>query len=358
MSARARINSRALRDNLATLRRAAPRSRVMAVIKADAYGHGAVRAAQALAAADAFAVARLSEARELRDAGIDKRVLLLSGVHSVPELHDAATLALDLCVHHEWQIEAMRRAPDGARFDTWLKVDTGMHRLGIAPESTRAAFDVLRGLPCIAQLRLMTHFASADDAQNNATHAQIERFSSATATIGDCEKSLANSAGLLRHVQAHADWVRPGIALYGASPFASGCGADLGLRAVMCFQTRLIADKTVPAGGRVGYGGRWTAATPTRIGIAAVGYADGYPRQVAPGASVLVAGQRCELVGRVSMDLIAISLAQAPAASIEDTVTLWGPGLPVDEIARAASTIPYTLLAGVTQRVPREWHHG
>lgn len=355
MTARAVIDAPALAANLATLRRAAPRSRVMAVIKADAYGHGAVRAARTLSAADGFAVARLSEARVLREAGIDTRVLLLSGVHAAHEVAEAAALRLDLCVQHDWQLTALQHAPDGAFFDIWLKVDTGMHRLGIEPQFARAAWDRLRTLPCCGELRLMTHLASADDATSPHTHEQLERFCLASAAVGECEHSLVNSAGLLACPQAHAQWVRPGIALYGASPMAHGSGADFGLQPVMSLHSTLIADKTVPAGGRVGYGGHWVAGKATRIGIAAIGYADGYPRHVAPGAPVLVAGQRCEVVGRVSMDLTAIALTHAPSAKVGATVTLWGPGLPPDEVARAAGTIPYTLFTGVTARVPREW---
>jgi alanine racemase len=240
---------------------------------------------------------------------------------------------------------------DAGRFRAWLKIDTGMHRLGFAPE--HAADAAARLTKCRAvkgPLHYMTHLACADQREDAVTARQIDDFAGLLAGV-EGERTIANSAGLLSWPDSHADWVRPGIMLYGAAPFAGETGESLGLRPVMTLGSELIAVKTVRAGGRVGYGGTWAAPRDTLIGVAAVGYGDGWPRRLGTGTPVLVGGRTATLVGRTSMDMIAIDLTQAGDARVGDEVVLWGPGAPIEPLAEAAGTIAYELLCGVTQRV-------
>ncbi len=348
----ATIDSGALKHNLQRIRHFAPRSRVMAVIKANAYGHGLVTVARALDEADAFAVARVDEGLTLRMAGITKRTILLEGVFDRGQLDSAAAASFELVVHTAEQIELLRQAGAGEAFRIWLKLDSGMNRLGFKEDSFGAALEALRALPRVqSPVNLFTHLSSADDPESSATAEQLARFSAATTAL-DGERSIANSAGMLGYPQAQADWVRPGLLLYGVSPFDGSIGADYGLNAAMTLKSHIIALKDLTAGERVGYGGRWTARRPTRLAVAAVGYGDGYPRSLGSGSPVLVNGERAPLAGRVSMDMIGIDvtdLAQAPR--IGDPIVLWGEGLPVEELAVWADTIPYELLCGISQRV-------
>ena len=345
------INLPALRHNLRRARTLAPGSRVMAMVKANAYGHGLALAARALSEADAFGVASLDEALVIRHAGLAHPIVLLEGVFSAAELEEAARCGCELVVHDERQLALLEASRLDHAFGAWLKLDTGMHRLGFAPGETRAAWERLHAAAAVrGPVRLMTHLARADEPGNADTRGQLQIFAAATAGLR-AERSLANSAALLAWPESHADWVRPGILLYGVSPFAGQRGADHGLMPVMTMRTELIAVKTVARGDRVGYGGQWTADKDTRIGIAAIGYGDGYPRHAPNGTPVLVNDARAPLVGRVSMDMIAVDLCMQPDARVGDTVVLWGPELPVEEIARAAGTIAYELLCGVTQRV-------
>ncbi|HEX4241587.1 MAG TPA: alanine racemase [Steroidobacteraceae bacterium] len=348
----ATIDSGALRHNLEVVRRSAPGSRVMAVIKANGYGHGLTTVARALQSADAFAVARVDEGLTLREAGIRTRTVLLEGVFDAEQLAAAAAAGFELVVHTAEQIELLRAAPAGASFRVWLKLDSGMNRLGFKGEAFRAAHSALCVLPAVrSPLSLFTHLASADDPELPATGEQLALFVSMTAGLPG-ERSLANSAALLGFAAAQADWVRPGLLLYGVSPFAGSIGADHGLRPAMTLRSRVIAVKDLAPGERVGYGGAWTAARPTRLAVAAVGYGDGYPRNLGSGAPVLVNGERAALAGRISMDMIGIDatdLERRPA--LGDPVVLWGEGLPVEEIAVWADTIPYELLCGISQRV-------
>ena len=351
---RARIDSAALRANLQTIRARAPGCRVMAVVKANAYGHGLVPTALALADADAFAVARLEEAVALRDAGLKRRIVLLEGVLDVAQLAQAAELELDLVVHQAPQI-ALLEAFRGARpFPIWLKVDTGMNRLGFRPGEFRAAWERLRSLqPAPLQLRVLTHLACADEADGSYTAEQLERLQPLVAGL-DVELSIANSAAILAQPSTHAAWVRPGLALYGVSPFAGQRGAQLGLRPAMTLESTVIAVREVSAGERVGYGGEWRARRPSRLAIIAAGYGDGLPRGIPSGAPVLIGSHRAPLAGRVSMDMIAADITELPPVSVGDRVELWGTRVAVEELAAAAGTIPYELLCGVSQRVPIE----
>jgi alanine racemase len=348
----ATIDTAALKHNLQRIRDFAPRSRVMAVIKANAYGHGLVAVARALDAADAFAVARVDEGLTLRMAGIQKRTVLLEGVFDRGQLDSAAAAGFELVVHTAEQIELLRRAGEGEPFRVWLKLDTGMNRLGFKGQAFIAALDALRVLPRVqTPVNLFTHLASADDPDSPATAEQLARFEAATATL-DGERSIANSAGLLGFQQAQVDWVRPGLLLYGVSPFDGSIGADYGLRPAMTLRSHIIALKDLAPGERVGYGGQWSAARPTRLAVAAVGYGDGYPRSLGSGSPVLVNGVRAPLAGRVSMDMIGIDVTDlASEPRIGDPVVLWGAGLPVEELAVWADTIPYELLCGISQRV-------
>jgi alanine racemase len=348
----ATIDSAALRHNLNVVRQWAPKARVMAVIKANAYGHGLVAVARALESADAFAVARVDEGLTLRAAGIKTPTVLLEGVFDREQLDAAAAAGFQLVVHVPEQIELLRTAAAGTSFKVWLKLDSGMNRLGFKGEAFGAAHAALSALRVVqTPVNLFTHLASADAPDDSTTADQLARFDAATRFLPG-ERSIANSAGMLSFSEAQADWVRPGLLLYGVSPIEGAIGADYGLKPVMTLQAQVIALKDLAVGERVGYGGRWTASRPTRLAVAAVGYGDGYPRSLSTGTPVLVNGERAGLVGRVSMDMIGIDvtdLRRAPA--LGDPVVLWGEGLPVEEIAVWADTIPYELLCGISQRV-------
>ncbi len=346
------IDLAALRHNLGQARRAAPDSRVMAVIKANAYGHGLLRVAGALREADAFAVASVEEARELREAGIDTRVVVLEGFFDRDDLEQASRLGLELVVHHEEQLALLERTALARPVTVWLKVDSGMHRLGFSSELVAAARERLRACAQVAApLHWMTHLACADDRRDPRTERQLQGFRDVLGAEPG-ERSVANSAGILGWPATHAAWNRPGIMLYGASPFIGGRAERDDLRPVMTLSTRLIAVNQLRKGDAVGYGAAWVCPEDMPVGVAAIGYGDGYPRHAKAGTPVLVNGRRAALVGRVSMDMICLDLRGYPAAHVGDPVVLWGEGLPVEEVARHAGTIPYELLCGVTARVP------
>jgi alanine racemase len=326
----------------------------MAVVKANAYGHGLVPSAQALSQADAFAVARLEEAAALRAAGLEGRIVLLEGVFDQAQLAEAVRLGLELVVHQAQQIALLEAWRGGPRPALWLKVDTGMNRLGFRPEEFRPAWQRLASLePPAQELRVLTHLAGADEPDGRRTAEQLARLGPLLAGL-HTELSIANSAAILRAPATHADWVRPGLALYGVSPFGDGSGADFGLRAAMSLESTVIALRRVPAGERVGYGGTWRAPRDSRVAIVAAGYGDGLPRSLPNGAPVLIGTQRAALVGRVSMDMIAVDITDLPPVHPGDPVELWGERLPVEEIAAAAGTVAYELVCAVSQRVPIE----
>jgi alanine racemase len=349
-STHATLNLPAIAHNLERVRSFVPHAKVMAVIKANAYGHGLVRIARALPDVDAFAVARLDEGLVLRQTGIRQRIAVLQGFITPRELELHAAHALEPVVHSAFQIELLEQAHLSPPLPVWAKLDTGMHRLGLLAEEFPQCYRRLQTCASVAQpVPVMTHLANADTLNDMVTEHQLDLFRSLLG--GETECSIANSAGLLAWDRARAEWVRPGIVLYGVSPFSCRTGADDGLRPVMSFRTRLIAVKHLQAGAAVGYGGDWICPHPTRLGVAAVGYGDGYPRHAQPGTPVLVRNRRVPLIGRVSMDMITLDLTDSPEAMPGDEVLLWGPDLPVEEIARNASTIPYDLLCGITQRV-------
>lgn len=347
----ARINLRALQHNLALVRSMAPSSHCMAVIKANGYGHGMVRVARALAKADGFGVASFEEALELRDAGITQPITLLSGFLESAELPLIARHALTVTVHHRFQVEMLERTRLETPLRVWLKIDTGMHRLGVSLDEVRSLWERLSALPWVQQpIGLLTHFACADDRDNVFTAEQMQRFDAVTAGLPGA-RSLANSAGTMAWPQARRDWVRPGVALYGASPFTTLSAQELGLQAVMTLKSRLISIRRVQRGERIGYGAAWTCPEDMSIGIVAMGYGDGYPRHAQAGTPVWVGSRRVPLVGRVSMDSLYVDLRQHPGAKIGDSVILWGDELPVEAVAATSGTIPYELLCKVTGRV-------
>jgi alanine racemase len=348
---RALVDTAALRHNLARARAMAPASRVMAVIKANGYGHGLVPVARALASADGFAVARLDEGLALRNAGLTNPVLLLEGVFSPEQLASAAQQRLDVMVHSVEQLAMLEGRTGGEIVSAWIKLDTGMNRLGFRVDGFAAAYARLRRIANVAaDPTLVTHLASADEPADPKTQLQLDTFAAATAGLPG-ERSIANSAGLIAWPATRADWVRPGLALYGVSPFDEDTGAGLGLRPAMTLHSEVIAMKDVAAGETVGYGGTWRAARATRMAVVAAGYGDGYPRGVPSGTPVTINGRRAPLIGRVSMDMITVDVTDLPAVATGDPVVLWGDGVPVEEIARLAGTIPYELICGVSQRV-------
>lgn len=360
---RARIDGSALQHNLRRLRSLAPRSRVMAVIKANAYGHGLVDTARILHEADALAVARLEEGLLLRAAGIRNRIVLLEGVLHGAQLEEAARQQFDLVVHEPGVVALLQAWRGEHRFDLWLKVDTGMNRLGFRPEQAEAIWQELSVLRP-RSLRLMTHLAAADLPDGVMVGLQMARFEPLRAQLVDQarqaasalpEVSIANSAAVLGLPALHADWIRPGIALYGVSPFEGATGAEYGLRPAMRLEAAVIALRDVPVGETVGYAGRWRAARPTRLAIIAAGYGDGLLRSFPDGTPVLVGGRRAPMAGRVSMDMIAVDVTDLPPVQVGAAAQIWGPELPVEQQAAAAGTIAYELLCSVRQRVPRSY---
>jgi len=349
-----RLDLGALVHNFQRVRAAAPGQRVAAAVKADGYGHGLVRVARALTDADAFAVASVEEAQALRRVRIQQRILLLEGVFDAAELPRCARHGLNIAVHHPEQVRMLETTQLDHPVRVWLKIDTGMHRLGLEPGAAPAIFRRLMDCPSVAPaIGLMSHLARADERDGDVTRQQLQVFEKAIADLPG-PRSLANSAGILGWPQTHFDWVRPGIMLYGASPFVDSLAADEDLRPVMTFQTRLISIKRLQQGDPVGYGGTWICPEDMDVGVAAVGYGDGYPRHAPSGTPVLVNSREAALIGRVSMDMITVDLRQHPEARIGDPVVLWGEGLPVERIARAAGTISYTLMCGIMARVKVE----
>ena len=347
------IDLDAIRENYALACRLAPESKTIAVIKADGYGHGMLRVAEALQdVVPAFAVAILDEALELRKAGISTPLLVLEGVNSTDAIETAVANSLSLVVHSEEQVSLIQQASLSAPVSIWLKVDTGMHRLGLPPAQPGTVLEHLKNCACDISV-ICTHLACADDpADDSVTEKQLETFRACVADLG-LPLSIANSAGILAWPESHADWNRPGYMLYGDSPMAGDIGNARDLQPAMTFRSEIIAVREIAVGEAVGYGGRWTATRPSKIGTVACGYADGYPRHAPNGTPTLVNGHVAPLVGTVSMDMITIDLTEYENVAVGDSVELWGAGLPVNTIASAAGTIGYELLTSVTPRVPR-----
>ena len=350
----ARIDLSALRHNGAVVRRQAPGAKIWAVAKADAYGHGLRRVASALAGdVDGFAVLELAAAVALRDAGLKHPIMLLEGCFEPADIAICAEYKLTTAVHNLEQLRMLDAARLAARIPVCLKINTGMNRLGFTASQLPELRETLEALEGVSQIGVMTHFANADDALG--VNWQLERFAEMrSGWLGSLQGpvSMANSAAILHHPQTASDWVRPGIMLYGGSPFADKSAEECGLRPVMTLNSQIIAVQNLAVGERVGYGGIYTAQRPTRLGIVACGYADGYPRSAVCGTPILVCGQRTTTVGRVSMDMLACDLTDIPAADVGSPVVLWGEGLPADEVAAAAGTLAYELFCALAQRVP------
>ncbi len=354
---RATISAGALTHNIAVARmhaaKAAPPAKIWAVLKANAYGHGVERAARAFEAADGFAVLDFQEAARLRVAGCTKPILMLEGVFKPLDVPLLGKYALTPVIHNPEQVEMLRLAALEREIDVYLKVNTGMNRLGFTVDNLRAAYNALRMHPQVRTITSMTHFADADGA--GGVKAQLGWFAEMTAQIeglATAPRSLGNSAALLRFPEALGDWARPGIMLYGCSPFADVPAAALDLRPAMTLGTEIIATQHLHAGERIGYGFSYEAVGEMTIGVVACGYADGYPRHAPTGTPVLVNGKRARTVGRVSMDMICVDISDIPEAYIGTPVTMWGEGLSADEVGAAAGTLSYELLCALAPRVP------
>lgn len=346
---RAAISASALAHNLAVARRHAGGARIWAVLKANAYGHGLERSARALANAEGFALLDFEDAARLRQAGVTRPILLLEGFFQMQDLESLCRHGLTPVIHNTEQIELLERASLEHAIDVYLKVNSGMNRLGFTDDTVRRAWNALQKHPQVRSITLMTHFADADG--NEGVAGQLARFDAVTRTL-EAPRCLANSAALLRHPQTCADWVRPGILLYGCSPFADQSALELGLRPAMTLASEIIGVQHLHPGERVGYGFSYAAQADTKLGVVACGYGDGYPRHAPSGTPVLVAGQRARTVGRVSMDLLCVDISDLPQARVGTPVTLWGEGLSADEVAAAAGTVSYQLLCTLAARVP------
>lgn len=355
----ATIHTSALTHNLARVRAVAPNARIWASIKANAYGHGLERAFAGLRSADGFALLDIDEARRLRALDWRGPVLLLEGCFDSRDLEVCSRLGLWHVVHCDEQIDWLAAHKTQAGHHVFLKMNSGMNRLGFTPQRYRAAWTRLSALPQVEEISLMTHFSDADSARGVA--AQMATFDAATHDLPG-ERSFSNSAAALRHgrlLADRSDWIRPGIALYGAAPdFPEHDAAGWGLLPAMSLASRIIGVQSLETGATVGYGSTFVADCPMRIGVVACGYADGYPRHCGTGTPVLVAGVRTRVVGRVSMDMIMVDLGPVPTARIGSDVTLWGRAaaggglLPIEEVARAGGTVGYELMCGLAARVP------
>ncbi|MDH5394674.1 MAG: alanine racemase [Gammaproteobacteria bacterium] len=347
-AAQATIDLCACRHNLAIAKKASPASRCFAIIKANAYGHGMEKIAHALTEADAFGVATVNEALQLRESGINKAILLLEGFTSLDELSLAREFNLECVIHHESQLQLLEQ-DKGEALKLVVKIDSGMHRLGFAAAEVSPVIQRITKMN--HKLKLMTHLANADDKHDDKTIRQLETFYQSIENYTDLEISIANSAGILGWPQTHAEWNRPGILLYGVSPFLHDTAETHQLKPVMTLSSQLISVKKLKQGDTIGYGGTYTCDKDMTVGVVAIGYGDGYPRHAKTGTPVLVNNKVCTLLGRVSMDMICVDLSEQPDAKVNDTVVLWGNGLAVEQIAESAETIAYELLCGVTNRV-------
>jgi len=349
--ARVVVDLEALRHNLSRIRFYAPDSKVLAIVKADAYGHGIPRVANTLTDVEGFGVACLEEAEELRRAGAKQKILLLEGPYSPDELTTIQDLQLDIVIHHQYQINLLNDSVMDEPVNVWLKVDSGMHRLGFAPAELGTVMVQLKNMALIApNIRLMSHLATANEPDNLMTKEQIALFSEIAGKYAG-ETSLANSAGVIAWRAACSDWVRPGLMLYGVSPVDNKTADEFDLKPVMSLESELISVKTLKQGEPVGYGASWHCPEDMPVGIVAAGYGDGFPRHATSGTPVLVNGKRCGLIGKSSMDMITVDLREYPDARVGDPVLIWGKDLPIEEIAGYAGTVSYELLCGVHKRL-------
>jgi len=331
----------------------APQSRVVAVVKANAYGHGLLEAANHLQDADCYGVARLSEALTLRAGGIVKPIMLLEGFFTAEDLPEVVAHGLETAVHSIEQLEALEQARLSQPLTVWMKLDTGMHRLGVHPADAEAFYQRLCACVNVRQpVNIMSHFARADEPEEPATPEQLRCFQQFSHDKPGM-KSIAASGGTLLWPDAHLDLVRPGIILYGVSPLNFADAAHFDLKPVMTLTSSLIAVREHAAGEPVGYGGTWCSERDTRLGVVAMGYGDGYPRSAPSGTPVLVNGRIVPIVGRVSMDMISVDLGPDAQDGVGDEVIFWGNGLPVEQIAAATGISQYELITQLTSRIAR-----
>jgi len=355
------IDQQALNHNLEIIKAQAAKQRIMAVIKADAYGHGLIEVAKSLQKADAFAVAHIEEAVALREAGISQSIFLLQGFANTKELETASTFGLISCLHDTFQLDLLESNPEYP-VEVWIKIDTGMGRLGFIERSSRkvsAVAEIVQRLGNSQHVRLtgsMSHFAQADlpdaDQTTGKNTEQLRRYQQISLP-DTLTRSMANTAAIFTQEDSHFDWIRPGISLYGVSPFHDKTGAELGLKPVMRLVSEVIAIKPVKKNETVGYGGRWTAPNDTHIAVIGAGYGDGYPRHAEDSTPILINDHVYPLAGRVSMDMITVDIGPTPAVKIGDKAQLWGAGNPLETVARHAATIPYELSCRMTSRVKR-----
>ncbi len=349
----AQVSQSALRHNLQQVRKFAPQSKVIAMVKANAYGHGLTKVAKTLQDCDALGVACIDEALKIRQAGVNTNIVLMEGIFREDELKLVQEYHFTLVVHHWQQIQALQnyQGPLNEKFKVWLKMNTGMNRLGFGVNEFDEAWRMLSAVHQVELIGYMTHFACADDKQGSLTTRQCEQFKEVVASKPG-QHCLANSAGILGHPQTHGDWVRPGLMLYGASPFPDSVGSDFNLQPAMSLYSEIIAIRNLKIGEKVGYGSTWeNTHKDCKVGIVAIGYGDGYPWHAKNGTPVLVNGQRVHTVGRVSMDMLAVDLSALKQVEVGAPVTLWGKDLPIEEVARHAGTIPYELFCRFTERV-------
>ncbi len=345
------IDKQALKHNLQRVRELAPNSKIMAIIKADAYGHGLVRVAQTLSDADAFGVACLEEAEQLRAAAIKNPIVLLEGPHKAIDLPRIVQLQLDVVIHNDLQLEILEQAKLNEPLQVWLKIDTGMHRLGFPVDKISDILERLSSCPNVNLApKLMTHFATANEKDNPLTKQQLELFNKTSDGL-KYEKTIANSAAIINFPETHVDWIRPGLMLYGVSPMKEDHASEQGLKSVMTLESEIISIQHLSKDDSVGYGATWRCPEDMPVGVVAAGYGDGFPRHAKSGTPILVNDVRCSLIGRASMDMLTVDLRNQPNAKIGDRVVLWGESLPIEEIAQYADTIPYELLCGVHKRL-------
>lgn len=339
----------ALQHNVKRIREIAPRSKILAMVKANAYGHGLIPIARALdSSVEGFGVSCSEEALCLRQAGIKQRIVLMEGLFSAAELPLLARYQLDTVIHDQRQLDLLTEQPLLKSVNVWIKINTGMNRLGLSMQNFPKILQHCKACAWIDVKCVMTHFSNANDPFESTTLQQIEQFEQATKDL-TIEKSLANSAAILSYPRSHVEWLRPGLILYGVSPFSDTSGAQHGLRPVMNLKSEIITINQLQAGDRVGYGGTWLAPGNRRIGVVAIGYGDGYPYRAVTGTPVLVNEQLVELVGQVSMDMLTVDLNTQPTAKQGDRVCLWGAGLPIEQIATSTSTFRYELLCGINR---------
>lgn len=351
-AAAASIDSNALQENLNQINRLAPKSKVLVMIKADAYGHGIKETATALHQAQAYGVTSLAEAFTVRQIYPFKPIVLMSGFFSEAEIQSIFENDFSITIHSIEQVMILKSLKISSPLKIWLKIDTGMHRLGFLPEEVPAIITALESLPFIVKpFVIFSHFACADQPEHPLNPIQLNQFLKIKQAFPHHEFSLANSAAIMALPQSHFDWIRPGIMLYGISPFSNRTGQEVNLIPAMEMKTQLIEKKFIRKNETVGYGATWTAAENTLIGVIAIGYGDGYPRHAQNGTPTLIRGKICPLIGRVSMDFSCVDLTNCPNAAIGDEVTLWGKHLPIERIAEKSSTIAYELVTNITRRV-------